>query len=137
MATSTSAGGRDLAEADVEPVGEEDGVAVLQVRGHVLLVGRPLLGVGQQEHDQVGLGRGIGHGQDLQPRLLGLGLRRRALPQADPHVDARVPQVQRVGVALRAVAEDGHLAVGDDRTVGVLLVVDGCHWLLLVTPSGA
>ena len=42
----------------------------------------------------------------LQPGRLGLGLRRRALAQADAHVDARVLEVQRVGVALRAVAED-------------------------------
>ena len=33
-------------------------------------------------------------------------------------------QVQGVGVALRAVADDGHLAAGDERPVGVLLVVD-------------
>ena len=54
---------------------------------------------------------------------LGLGLRRRAVAQADAHVDARVLQVEGVGVALRAVADDRHLAAGDERAVGVLLVV--------------
>ena len=71
-------------------------------------------------------------GQHPQPGGLGLGDRRRALAQADAHVDARVLQVQRVGVALGAVADDGHLAALDDRPIGVGLVVDGCgHQLAL------
>ena len=67
----------------------------------------------------------LGDRQHPQPGRLGLGLRRRALAQADAHVDARVLQVQRVGVALRAVAEDRDLAARDQRRVGVRLVVDG------------
>ena len=46
----------------------------------------------------------------VQPGGLGLGLRRRALAQADHHVDAGVLEVQRVGVTLRAVADDRDLA---------------------------
>ena len=114
MATSTSAGGRDQAEADVEAVGEEEGVAGVQVGGDLGLVDRGLLGVGQQDHDQVGLGGGIGHRQDPQSGLLGLGPGRRALAQADPHVDPGLGQVEGVGVALGAVADDGHLAVPDE-----------------------
>ena len=45
-----------------------------------------------------------------------------ALGQADAHVDARVAQVQRVGVALAAVADDGDLPALDDRQVGVVVV---------------
>ena len=95
------------------------------------LVDVALLGVGQQDHDEVGLGGGLGDRQHPQPGGLGLGLRRRALAQADAHVDARVLQVQGVGVALRAVADDGHLAAGDERAVGVLLVGDLGAWRVL------
>ena len=45
---------------------------------------------------------------------------------------AGVLQVQRVGVALGAVADDGDLAALDDRPIGVGLVVHGCsHQLAL------
>ena len=64
----------------------------------------------------------IGH--HPQPGGLGLAHRPRPLPQPDAHVDARVLQVQGVGVALGAVADDGDLAAGDERAVGVLLVGD-------------
>ena len=98
---------------------------------------RLLLGVGRQQHDHVGLGRGVGDGQHPQPGRLGLGHRRRALAQPDPDVDARVLQVQGVRVALRAVADDGHLAALDDRPIGVGLVVDGCSHQLALPSHGA
>ena len=83
-----------------------------------------LLGVGQQDHHQVGLGGGVGDRQHPQAGGLGLGDRRRALPQADADVDAGLLQVQGVGVALGPVADDGDLAAGDEGEVGVLLVGD-------------
>ena len=71
-------------------------------------------------------------GTHPEPGRLGLGHRRRALAQADAHVDARVLQVERVGVALRAVADDRDLAAGDERPIGVRLVVHvGGHQLAL------
>ena len=105
----------------------EQGVARLQVRGDVLVEDRLVLGVGAQEHDQVGLLGGLGHREHPEPGRLGLGHRRRALAEADPHVDARLLEVEGVGVALRAVADHGDLAAGDERAVGVLLVVHVGH----------
>ena len=100
------------------------------------LVHRRLLGVGQEHHDEVGLGRGLGHGQDAQPGLLGLGLGLRPVAQPDAHVDARLGQVQRVGVALGPVADDGDLAALDQARVGVGLVVQLGH-LSLPLPGTA
>ncbi len=45
----------------------------------------------------------------------------------DLHLDARVAEVQRVGVALRAVADDGDLLALDEGEVGVLVVEDLGH----------
>ena len=42
-------------------------------------------------------------------------------------LDAGVAQVQRVGVALGAVADDGNLAALDDRQVGVVVVEHFSH----------
>ena len=69
-------------------------------------------------------------GTTRSPAASALAFDDEPVTQADAHVDARVLQVQRVGVALRAVADDRDLAAGDQRAVGVLLVVHvGCHQL--------
>ena len=105
---------------------EHERVAVDEVRRDVGLVDLLLLGVGQQHHDDVGLAHRVGGRKHAQPRGLGLGLRRRTVAQADHDVDAGVLQVQRVRVALRAVAEDRDQLVGDQAEIGVVLVIDGC-----------
>ena len=46
--------------------------------------------------------------------------------QADNHVDTGVTQVQRVGVTLGTVAQDGHLLAIEHGQIGVLLVPDSC-----------
>ena len=117
----------DLVEAHAEAVADEQGVAGGEVGGDVLVEDGLVLGVGPEEHHQIGLGGGVGDRQHPQPGRLGLGHRGRPGPQADAHVDARVLEVQRVGVALRAVADHGDLAAGDERAVGVLLVVHVGH----------
>src|SRR5215207_7814698 len=105
-------GDLDVAEVDVEPVGEEQGVAGVEVGGDVAGVQVALHGVGDQDHDQVGPGRRLGRAGHGQP---------------DPDLAARVVQGQGVGVALGAVAEHGDLAGLDQAQVGVVVVVDGGH----------
>jgi hypothetical protein len=116
----------DVAEADVEAVGEEQRVAGDEVRGDLLGVQLPLVLVGSQDHDQVGLFDRIGDGEDAQALGRSLLARRRTLLETDPHVDAGVAQAQRVRVALRAVADDGDRPVLDDREVGVVVVEHRC-----------
>ena len=107
-------------------MGDEQGVAALQVGGDVL-VEVALARCRAPGHDQVGLGGGLGDRQDPQAGRLGLGHRRGALAEADPHVDARLLEVEGVGVALGAVPDHGDLAAGDEGAVGVLLVVHVGH----------
>ena len=70
---------------------------------------------------------GIRGAQHLETGLLGLGDRLGAGLEADLDLDARVAQVERVGVALRAVADHGDLLALDEREVGVLVVEDLGH----------
>src|SRR3712207_4317989 len=127
--------GLDVAEPDVEAVGEEQRVAVLQVGLDRPGVHPPLHVVRDEDHDQVRLGSGLGRGHDPQALGLGLGPALAALGQTDADVDARVAQRQRVGVALAAVADDGDGAPLDDRQVGVVVVEDlGGH--AVVRPFG-
>ena len=116
-------GGVDQLVADVEAVGEHQHVARLEVGCDGGVVERPLAGVRDQHHDHIGLGTGVRGVEDAQP--LGLG-RRPALArlgETDPDVVPGVAQVEGVGVALRAVAEDGDLLPLQGRRVGVGVVV--------------
>ena len=115
----------DVAVVDVEAVGESEGVAGLQVRRDVGLVYLGLQLVGHEHHDEVGLFGGRGHVGHAQAGLLGGLDGVRALAQAHAHVAAGVLEVQRVGMTLGSVADDGDLLVLDDVGVAVLFVVDG------------
>ena len=116
----------DVAVVNVETVGEGQGSARLQIRLNVLLVDGCLVLVRQKNHHNVSLGNGLANRLDLKALLLGElhGLGGRT--QADDHVDTGVTQVQRVGVTLRTVAQDGHLLAIEHGQIGVLLVPDSC-----------
>ena len=89
---------------------EEQRVAVLEVRLDRLGVDVPLHLVGREDDDEVGLLARVGDATTRRPSASALA--RDLLPsaQADADVDAGVAQVERVGVALAAVADDGDLA---------------------------
>ena len=81
--------------------------------------------VGQQDHHEIAAAGGLDDGQHLEALLARLGDRGGVLAQPDDDVDAGVLQVERVGVALRAVADDGDGLAVEQREVCVV-VVD--HW---------
>jgi hypothetical protein len=87
-------------------VGEHQRVARLEVRRDVLLVDLALDRVGQRHHDHVGFGAGFGVAQHAQPVGFGLGPALAARVETDAHIHAAVAQVERMGVALAAVAEN-------------------------------
>ena len=88
--------------------------------------------VGREHHDDVGGGRGVGDGVDLEAGVLHLGPAAGAGVEADDHVAAGVAQVEGVGVTLRAKADHGDLLVLEQVKVGVGVVVHlGGHTGLL------
>ena len=111
---------------DVEAVGKGQSGARLQIRLDLRLVDGGLILVRQQDHHHIRFGGGVGHGLDLQALLLGVfhGLGGRT--QADDHVDTGVTQVQRMGVALGTVTDNGHLLAIEHGQIGVLFVPDSC-----------
>jgi len=115
-------GSLDVAEADVETVRESEGLARCEVGLDLVVVDAALVLVGREDHDDVGPCGGVGDGLDLEAVLLRLGRGLRAILQRDGDLDARVTQVLRVGVALRAVADDGDLLALDEGEVGILVV---------------
>ena len=107
-------------------MGEGDGRARLDVRLDVVGPDGALVLIRSQDHDDVGLSGGFRNGLDFQALLLGLldGLGGRT--QADDHVDTGVTQVQRMGVALGTVTDNGHLLAIEHGQIGVLFVPDSC-----------
>jgi hypothetical protein len=112
-------------------VTEEEGVALDQVRSHVVGVKVTLDVVRRQDHGQVGLFDGLPGGEHTQAVGLGLLAALGALGQTDPDVHPGVAQGERVGVALAAVTQDGHVPALNDRQVGLVIVEDLSHLLNL------
>src|SRR5215510_3571892 len=115
----------DQIEMNVEPMCEHQRRAVLHVAREVLAVDVGLQLVGRQHHDDV---RPLGGLRDLHHlELLSLRLldALRALAQRHCHVlDAGIAQIERMGVALTAIADDGDLLALDQIDVGVAVVVN-------------
>jgi hypothetical protein len=87
-------------------VGEHQQVALGDVLGDLVAPDLALLLVGQEDHHDVALRGGLTDREDLEALVLRLLDRGRVGPQADDDVYARVLEVERVGVTLRAEAED-------------------------------
>ena len=115
---------------DVEAVGEGQGLALGQIRLDALFVEGGLLFVVDEDHDEVGGLGGLGAGHHLHALGLSLGPALGALVQAHNNVHAALFQVQRVSVALRAVADDGHSLARQFLKIAVLLIEDPCHDVL-------
>src|SRR5690606_12295052 len=80
--------------------------------------------VGHQHHDEIGTLDRIGHGGDFELGLADLIPGRPALADTDGDLAARVAEVQRMGMPLRTVADDGDLLALDELDVAVLVVED-------------
>ena len=115
----------DQAEVHVETMGEGQRGAFAHVVLQVVVVEVGLTFVRGQDHDEIRpLGR-VGGGHDLEAvafRRLGAG--RAGAERHGDFLDARIPQVQRMGVALAAVADDGHLLGFHQVHVGIAIVID-------------
>ncbi len=120
-------GGLDGAEADVEAVGEHEGLAWAQVG---LDVGVVDLGgglVGGEVHDDVGPFGDFGDSINDEAGFAGaLGVGG-AGAEAYAYVDSGVLEVEGVGVALGAVADDGDFLCLDEGEVCVCVVVCLSH----------
>jgi hypothetical protein len=81
--------------------------------------------VGHEDHHHVAARGGVSHADDLEAvlaRLLDAG---GPFAQADDHVDPRVLEVQGVGVALGAEADDGDGLAVEEGEVSVVVVEHG------------
>ncbi len=109
----------------VEAMREHQRRAVLHVVVQMIAVDVALQFVGGQHHHEVGPFGGLGDFHHLEACGLGLLGGGRALAQRDRDVlDAGILQVQRVGMALAAIADDADLLALDEVQVGVAIVIN-------------
>jgi hypothetical protein len=94
-------------EMNGKPVRKKQSLARRQIGRDVLLVNPRLLGVGNGHKDDVGAPDGFPSADNLEAVRLGHGRRFAAFVKADDDVASAVLQIQCVGVALRAEAQDG------------------------------
>ncbi len=131
-------GGRlDQAEVDVEAVSKGERRAGLHVALDVILPDRRLMFIGREDHDEVGPLRGRRVGQHLEAGRFDLLGSRRTFAQGDGDFGhAAVAQVLRMGMALRAIADNRDLLGLDQIEIGIGVVVD-FHFFFLVIPAKA
>src|ERR1700730_10799616 len=80
--------------------------------------------IGREHHDHVGPFGGLRHLEHLEFLALGLLDALRALAQRDrDFLHAGIPQVERMGMALAAIAHDRNLLAFDQVQVGVPVVI--------------
>ncbi|HET9387630.1 MAG TPA: hypothetical protein VFO67_21020 [Gemmatimonadales bacterium] len=114
----------DLAEMDVEAVREHQRLSSPERGGHRGLIDCALLGVGHEHHDHITRLGGVGDRPHLQAVVARALPRRAVRPQPHDYARTALLQVERVGVPLTAVADDGEHAIAQSCTVGIRLVVD-------------
>ncbi len=119
--------GFDLAEVDVEAVRTHQDVARLEIVADRLAIDVSLHLVGQQHVDDVGLARGLFGRQRLEAVAHGQVVVGAARALADDHGAAAVAQVLGVGMALRAVAQDGDRLALECRQIGIFVVINLGH----------
>ena len=115
----------DVAVTDVETVGEDEGVACLEVVLDGLLVNLGLNLIWNQDHDDVSLSRGISNVEDLEAFSFSLSAGLGALSKTNTDIHARITQRKRMSVALGTVTDNGYLLIAELAQICVFFVVHG------------
>ncbi len=109
----------------VQTVGECNRGTFAQVVMDVFLVGLGLQFIGHGEHDQVAPSGGFSDAHDLEAFAFGLFRAGRAGAQChDDVLGTAIAQVQRMGMALAAIAKDGDFLVLDQVHIAIAIIIN-------------
>ena len=110
---------------NVEPVREHQRRALFHIAVQLAVIDVGLQFVGREHHHHVGPFGGLGDLHHLELLALRLLDALRVLAQRHrDFLDAGIAQIERMGMALAAVADDGDLLALDQVQVGVAIVVN-------------
>jgi hypothetical protein len=119
--------GNDGLEVDVESMREHQQLARAQVRPNFFGIEFCRGLIGNQNHHHVGPLCRFGDRGHFKACLLRLGDGLRCRGQAHLYLNTGILQVESMGVALGAVADDGYLFRLDEGEVGIVIVVCRSH----------
>ncbi|CAI8425977.1 MAG: Uncharacterised protein [Cyanobium sp. ARS6] len=108
-------------------MGKAENLASAQMLSDFLVVDLFLELIGQQHHDPVRFGRSVGNAQHFKAVGSGLVSGTASLIKAHHHVHAAVLEVQRVGMALGAIADDGDRFAAEQRKICIGVVKKLSH----------
>ena len=114
----------DQAEVNGETVAEEKGFTLGEMGEDGARVDVSLFHVGQADHDNIGAANGFAGLDDLEAMGLSDGFRFGSSVKANDDLAAAVLQIERMGVALRTIAEDGERFILKHAEIGVFVGVD-------------
>ena len=109
-------------KTNVEAVGKAEHLARGEVGRHGGFIDLLLHLVRQQQHDPVRPGCRLLHRRHLQAIRPGFDGGAAPLVEADNHLHPAVPEIEGMGMALGAIADDGHRLCVQDREVSVVVV---------------
>ncbi len=115
---------RDLAEMDVEPVGEHQHLARGHIRKNRLVVDFLLRVIRNHDHDDVGFFGGFRNRLDAKSLGPGLVCALASLVKPDNNLKARITEIQRMRMSLAAITDDGDRLAKQWLKAGILIVVD-------------
>jgi hypothetical protein len=115
----------DQVEMHVEAVRKHQRRAVFHVGDEMIAIDVGLQFVGREHHHHVGPLGGLGDFHHLELLAFGLLDALRALAQRHRDLlDAGVAHIERMGMALAAIADDGDFLALDEVQVGVAIVIN-------------
>jgi hypothetical protein len=122
-------GGRDHGlEVNGEAVGKEESLPPGQVRADIAVIDIGDLRIRHGDEDDIAALDGLGGIDDLEAFLLGHRAGFAARVEADDDLDAAILEIERMGVALGAEADDGAGLALEGIEGGVFVCVNlGCH----------
>ncbi len=80
--------------------------------------------VGRQDRDEIGARHCLGGIGDAETRSVRHGDTGRARAKADDHIEPAIAQIERMGMALIAIADNGDTPASHDRRIGIAVGVD-------------
>ena len=117
----------DLLEVDIEAVGKGQGTARSEVIPDFVFIYVGLFFIGNKDHGDVRTGDGFGDGLDGKTGFTGFFCRFAPFIEADGDIDPAVAEVERMGVALAAVADDSDFLSFHSFPIDILIIKHFCH----------
>jgi len=113
----------NLSKVNVKPVGKGKGRTGTEVGGDLFAVGRGLLFIRDQHHDNVGPRSCFRNAGDFEAGGFGFGPGFASSIESDSDIDAAFLQIERMRMTLASIADNSYFAVQHEIPVCILIII--------------